>query len=112
MQKDFKGKILHTSWGYDMTHNDYAVVLDQTDKTILCQMLGNKKIDGAGYEGQEVPDITKTIGNPFRLRIKGNENHLFFTGSYPYVINQYGESKHKGYFSIWSGRPNSYNYND
>ena len=112
MQNNLKGKIINTSWGYDMTHNDYAVVLDQTEKTILCQMLGNKQIDGAGFEGKEVPDVSKTIGSPFRLRIKGDESNTYFTGSYPFVISKNGESKHKGYFNIWSGQPNHYNYND
>lgn len=98
-----KGKILHTSWGYDMTINDYCVVIDETPKSILCKMVSAKITDDNGLgNGKAMPTLTELDEKPFRLFKRGQDD---FRGSYPYCSG----SKKKGYFSIWNGRPNYHN---
>ena len=105
-----KGTILHTSWGYDMTINDFCIVLENTGKTLKCQMLG--KIvsgDGVNFAGNERAKPTKGVwGKPFRLKIESRDykginargyNTLFIRGSYPFINNAQG-SKRFGYWSI------------
>lgn len=100
-------KILHTSWGYDMTSNDYCKILEENGKTAKCQMIGGKYLNGGGYNGEEVPDETKTFGEPFRVRVKGNG---YYKGSYPFCVS--GNSKRMGFWSEWKGTPNYYNTMD
>ena len=103
-----ENKIIKTSWGYDMTHNDYAIVISENGKTALCQMIGTKKVDGNGFTGSEVPDPSRTSGKAFRLRVKGDNS---YKGSYPFCWGIDG-IKRMGWFSVWSGSPDCYNYMD
>lgn len=106
-QTKHTGKILHTSWGYDMTHNDYAVVISETDKTVLCQMIKGKNVSENMYgTGTSTPTSEYTGHKPFRLRIKGD----YFKGSYPFCSSD--NNKRIGYFSVWEGKPNYWNTND
>lgn len=112
------GTILHTSWGYDMTHNDYCVVLKNTGKTLLCQMVHHKNVSGNdGFTGTEVPDKDGKAGNPFRVRIVHSKkyNHTSLSGSYPYCAtcgDGKSTSMKEGHWRIWDGHANYYNYMD
>lgn len=95
------GKILHSSWGYDMTINEFCKVLSvsPTGKTAVCRMVGKEGFNG--FQGQ-VSVGTECYGPKFRLKID-SENHLH--GSYPYIVRNTKEdsSFHMGYFSVHTG---------
>jgi hypothetical protein len=78
-------KILHTSWGYDMTHNDFAKVIRETDKSVMCVMVASEIISGGGCTGKEVVRPEKEVSKPFRLLKRDG----YYRGSYPFC----GESK-------------------
>ena len=81
------GSIMHTSWGYDMTINDFCLVLENTGKTLKCVMVGTKMIEGNSLESSRVvADVGNVVSKPFRIRMvkyKGSEK-TFYSGSYPY----------------------------
>lgn len=95
------GKILHSSWGYDMTINEFCKIIEvsPTGKTIKCRMVGKKGFDG--FQGP-VTAGNEVYGPEFRLKID-SENH--FHGSYPYIVgkDKKESSFHMGYFSIHHG---------
>ena len=99
------GTILHTSWGYDMTINNFCIVLD-VGKTLKCQMIGTKWIQGSQQsgEGSVVPNPNDAYGKPFRLHIRkwkdkySGKERTSLIGSYPYVKGS--EEKQKGYWGI------------
>ncbi len=107
-------KIFYTSWGYDMTHNDYVLVLSETEKSCMVQMIGNKKLTGGGYTGEEVPDTEKKFGSPFRLlkrSYKWGEGDTYLKGSYPFCLGDMS-AKRLDSFRVWNGRPSYYNTMD
>jgi len=90
-----------------MTINDYAVVIDETEKTIKCKMLQTSvsSDDGRG-DGKSMPTLKET-GEAFRLH-KRNDSRLggvYFKGSYPFCMG----SKRPGFFNLWDGKANYYN---
>lgn len=94
------GKIFHTSWGYDMTINEYAKVIKQSPKSILLQECTRDVKDdygqGAGRattNGHLVKD-----GEQFRLYKK--------TTSYGETWAGGGECRH---WSEWDGRESYHN---
>ena len=93
------GKILHTSWGYDMTINDFCKIIEvsKTGKTVKCQMVHTVGFDGFA---SKVNAGDETYGEIFRLKVGTCLERPSFHGSYPYS----GSSKHMGYFSIHDGR--------
>ena len=114
--KNLVGKILHTSWGYDMTMNDFCKVVEvsPTGKTVKCRMVTTKTngkewgFGGAGRAGAS----EEMIGPYFRLRVSklnwnGNESWSF-TGCYPFCgaadldlnMKKSEYSNRKGYFSV------------
>ena len=90
-------RFLYTTWGYDMTIVDFAMVLSETDKTILCQRIGSRKSDVYGQSGYVTPLPEHKIGRPFRLHKRG----WYSVGSYPYADND--EHKKRGLFWEWDG---------
>jgi len=50
------GDLLHGSWGYNMTFNEFFRVIERRGKsTIVAQKLSNEKISGGGSSGKEIP---------------------------------------------------------
>jgi hypothetical protein len=88
-----EGDILHASWGYDMTMNEFAVIVKKTPKSFVCRMIGTKTVSGSAFNpggSQVVPDPEAILNHkPFRVRIyqrnkfDGN-GYAWMTGSYPY----------------------------
>lgn len=103
------GDILMTSWGYDMTINDYCKVLENTGKTLKCIMVGIRvdNDNGAG-NGHSMPVSEMEIGEPFRIRIRSHNDFISLVGSYPCAKG----STRKGYWYVWDGSPNYYNTRD
>ena len=93
------GKIFHTSWGYDMTINEYAKVIKQSPKSILLQKCYANVTDdnGQGNGSATAADI-KPDGEQFRLFKK---------------TTSYGERWAGGgqcrYWSEWDGKANYHN---
>ena len=101
------GRMLHTSWGYNMTINNFAKIIEvsPSGKTVVCRMLTKEGFNG--FAG-EVKAGQKMIGPKFRLKVKDQ----YFNGSYPYIIKQpdnYGfvtkesGSTRMGYFGLYNG---------
>jgi len=104
---NLKGKIFYTSWGYDMTMNDYLVVLENSDKTARCVMIGShvQNDDGMG-RGKSFPDPEKATSQPFRLRIKQyGDTDIFLRGSYEFCNG----SKRRDTFMPYTNGGNYYN---
>ena len=85
----------------------------------MAQRIGNEKISGGGYTGKEKPEKSVTMGKPFRLLVRHRESKdPNLVGSYPFLSGDRGDPeefmshKHRGYFSMWDGKPDYYNYVD
>lgn len=52
-------RVLHSTWGYNSTHNSFAIVLKETRHAALLMSLPRQKLtdDGYGQRGTEVPCI-------------------------------------------------------
>lgn len=100
------GTILYTSWGYDVTNNDYCKVLENTGKTLKCVMIGATIVPSEGYAygaGEEMPNPDHVISEPFRLRIIHPKRYSpYISGTYQYCRG----GKRKGYFWLHSGKAN------
>lgn len=99
------GKILHTSWGYNMTINEYCKIVEvsPTGKTVVCRMVNTKCVDpGATAYAGRVKAGENTYGVKFRLKVN---SHGGFHGSFPYIVGNTKEecSFKMGYFSIDDG---------
>ena len=85
------GTILNTSWGYDMTINNFCEVLENTGKTVKCIML--KKINLSETASTYSKERE---GKPFRLRLKTYPSlpgRIFANGSYPFLVKSNGEEQ-------------------
>ena len=101
-EKTLNSRILRESWGYNMTMNDYALVLEDTGKTVKCVMIGHKIAGDNGMgNGHSVPDVNNVISEPFRLR----KTEYGYNGSYEFCPG----SKRFGRFSEWDGKADYYN---
>jgi hypothetical protein len=98
-----------TSWGYDMTINDYIKVLENNGKTAKVVKIGMKVVDDNGRgNGRSYPDETRIVGEPFRLRVKKyGEGDIVLRGSYPFTDGS--TSKRSGTFYKYSGKGDYYN---
>jgi len=100
IKEDMVGKIFHTSWGYDMTINEYAKVIKQSPKSILLQECyrGIKNDNGMGNGKATTDGTLKPEGEQFRLFLK---------------TTNYGERWAGGgrcrYWSEWDGRESYHN---
>lgn len=105
------GDILMTSWGYNMTINDYCKVLENTGKTLKCVMVSSRVENDNGLgEGRSSPLPELEISEPFRIKISKRGIYVSLVGSYPYVMGR--NNKRKGYWHTWDGKPNYYNTRD
>lgn len=96
------GKVLHTSWGYNMTWNDFCQIIEvsPTGKTVVCRMLNTDTTGFNGFTG--TVKAGKTLhGEKFRLRVRESGSWgTSFVGTY----SRYeGRGGRKGYFSLYDG---------
>jgi hypothetical protein len=102
------GDIFKTSWGYNMTHNDYIQVVSTTAKTAMCRMLGRIVKDDCGRgAGTSVATKDQFTSGEFRMCIRDKGDRVYLVGSYPFCNGS--DSKRKDYFHRWDGKPNYYN---
>jgi hypothetical protein len=105
------GDILKTSWGYNMTINNYCKVLENNGKTLKCVTISlHVENDNGLGNGRSIPVPDKEISEPFRIRIQRRENDFYLVGSYPFIKDK--NSKRKGYWYVWDGKPDYYNTYD
>ncbi|KAB2518459.1 restriction endonuclease [Pseudomonas sp. GXM4] len=101
-------RIVHATWGYNMIHNSYAVVIKETRHAALLLTIGNREIsnDGYGTRGTEVPRLdisTMTFFNEegvVRAKRSVDESGRV----------SYWDGDH--YYTPWGKRPNSFDYMD
>lgn len=100
IEGDWKGKIFHRSYGYDMTINEYAVVIEQSEKSVLVQECSMSVIDDNGRGGgKSWPCGASPSGKKFRLF------HKVFVGEKPH--SSWAGDGHS--WSVWDGQLNYYN---
>ena len=92
------GQIFYASWGYDQTNIYFLKVVGLTPsgKTATCQMMSSEQ---AGDSSHVIPK--DVYGETFRLRVKGNGDHLRLVGTYPFCRG----GKRFGYFWVWKEKP-------
>ena len=101
------GKIFRTSWGYDMTINEYAKVIKQSDKSILLQeCYAIVKDDYGKGAGRAKAGGLKEDGKKFRLSLK--ERDTGYGKPYTYWAGHLHGSG-VDYWSEWDGQESYHN---
>ena len=112
LQKIKEGSVLHNSWGYDQTNNDYCKIIKAGNKSFKCQKIGKSIIAdlSPSYGSKVIPNPNKPIGKPFNVLIKkyrpnnyGEE--IYLVGSYPLGNSSDDSTKIRGSWSEWDGKP-------
>lgn len=114
IEKDMVGRIFHTSWGYDMTINEYAKVIKQSPKSILLQMCYTRTNGleyGPGGRGKATAGSLKPDGEKFRLFRKVRTYKDYFTGE-TRVDESWAGGGQVRYWSEWDGRESYENHLD
>ena len=99
---EWVGKKLHCSYGYNMTINNFAKIIEvsPTGKTVKCRMV-ETITNGQQFGGNGKAKAGSRVHGPsFRLHVRGNDS---FIGSYPFIVQ--GSKKEqcsyrKGYFGF------------
>lgn len=108
------GKIFHYTWGYDMTHNEYCMVVKDKEKTVDVVKLPTLVHTSNQYNdvGTNVPDrfglgyartlpsfqLKKEINSRGEIQLRGKDKGT-----------NYGEIQT---WWVWDGKPNVFNYMD
>lgn len=101
-------RIVHGTWGYNMCHNSYAIVIKETRHAALLLSIGNREIsnDGHGTRGTEVPLLDGTAMDRFNesgvrraLRQVHDDGRV-----------SYWDGEH--YYTPWNRMPNRFDYMD
>lgn len=101
-------RVVHATWGYNMCHNSYAIVIKETKHAALLLRIGNLEIsnDGYGQRGTEVPRLDASTMNGFNE--DGVRRALRSVHDDGRVSYWDGER----YYTPWNGMPNRYDYMD
>ena len=69
LKSKLKGKLIQTDWGYNMTINEFAKVIGETDKSLKAVMVG-KQVSGdmSPSGGTAIPNPNKITSKPFTIR--------------------------------------------
>jgi HJR/Mrr/RecB family endonuclease len=102
------GRIVHGTWGYNMCHNSYAVVIKETLHAALLLTVGNHEIsnDGYGTRGSEVPRLDISTMAFF------NEEGVVRARR---SVDEDGRVSYwdgNQYYTQWNRLPNGFNYMD
>lgn len=105
------GKILHKSWGYNMTINTYYLITKQNARSVVAHEICSKVVEDTGYmSGREVP-VPEMRKEPrgsdekaeYTFIVKGTPEHMSFIG---------GQFSHSKYNHLWENEPNYFNHCD
>lgn len=105
--KEALGKILHYSWGYDMTFNEYAKIIKLNARSAVAVPLSvstNGKEHGYKGEGKARP-IHEPKGESFLVMFK-----KFKDGEYVSIVG--GKTTGGRSWSYWNGESNYENHCD
>ena len=96
------GDIFHSTWGYDMTHNEYYQVVGITPsgKSVKVRKLESVKTVGV-WQGQEEPLENKFIDKPKTKRLLES-----YDGKPALKMKSYEWAK------LWNGQPNWFSHID
>lgn len=101
-------KVLHATWGYNMTHNTFAVVLKETKHAALLMSLPKRTVthDGCGQIGTEVPSFgVDALGFHCAETVFRAERTVDEKGRI-----SYWDGRHL--YRAWDGEPARFNYVD
>lgn len=102
--KEYLGKILHRSFGYDMTINVYAKIIKINAKSATAVELKTMVVAGdpwgPGSTGKARP-CHEPVGKPFIVYLKKSKNYDY-----------QGWSGNGSHWSIWNGESNYENHWD
>jgi hypothetical protein len=98
------GKIVHATWGYNCTLNDFCLIVKETQRTVLLQQLKTARVSGDATAGAEVP-ISPTnnpaelpLGEkPFRAQKKSGRDN---------ALRLWAKGR---FYGLWDGEPKHYN---
>lgn len=101
-------RVLHTTWGYNMTHNIFALVLKETKHAALLMSLPLRKVtdDGYGQRGTEVPSFGKdAVGRHCAKTVWRAKRTVNESGQI-----SYWDGRHL--YCTWDGAPKPFDYMD
>ncbi|MFW0778194.1 MAG: restriction endonuclease [Rickettsiales bacterium] len=108
LSKQLDHRIVHASWGYNMIHNNFAVVVKESKHAALLMGLTNQTLrdDGYGQRGEEIPILdpnsSKFLLNADNVwRAKRSEEN----GRISYWDGE-------RLYSVWNGQPMNFDYMD
>lgn len=101
-------RVLHASWGYNMAHNTFAVVLKETKHAALLMSLPRQTVlhDGYGQRGTEVPSFGADAISHHRAETVWRAKRR---------IDGYGRISYwdgRNLFSPWDREPAHFDYMD
>lgn len=101
-------RIVHASWGYNMTHNDFALVVKESKHAALLMGLRNRTLsdDGYGQRGVEVPVLEAESA----LSLLNSENVWRAKRSEENGRVTYWDGSRL--FLSWDGMPTNFDYVD
>lgn len=101
-------RILHSTWGWNMIHNSYAIVVKETKHAALIISIGSQKLsdDGYGQRGSEAPLINNSVLDRC--------NAEFVVRAQKSVDDRGKASYWDGrlYYTPWNKKPNDFDYVD
>ncbi|MDC6169553.1 restriction endonuclease [Paucibacter sp. XJ19-41] len=101
-------RVLHTTWGYNMTHNTFALVLKETKHAALLMSLPRRTVthDGYGQRGTEVPSFGEDALGHHRAETVWRAKRKIHEGGRV----SYWDGRHL--YSAWDGEPAHFDYVD
>lgn len=101
-------RVLHSTWGYNMTHNTFALILKETKHAALLMSLPHRTVthDGYGQRGTEVPSFGEdAIGHHTSETVWRAKRTVDESGRIRYWDGE-------RLFSAWNGKPVPFDYVD
>ncbi|CAM4057184.1 restriction endonuclease [Cereibacter sphaeroides] len=99
-------RLLRTTYGYNSTHNSFALVVKESNHAALLMPLPRRTIsdDGHGQRGLEVPSFDFSLphfngDNVFRVRKEQRDGEIFYWGN-------------DRLYCAWNGEPCHFDYYD
>lgn len=101
-------RVVHAVWGFNMTHNSYALVIKETKHAALMLSLGSRSASGddRGQVGTEIPLLDATALTHF------NADGVFRATR---KVDEQGRPSYwdgSNLYTPWDRKPNSYDYFD
>ncbi len=108
LSRNPNSRIVHASWGYNMTHNCFAVVVKESKHAALLMGLRNQTIsdDGFGQIGTEAPILDPHLSE----YLLNSENVWRAKRSEDNGRISYWDGRQ--IYTEWNGQPMSFNYMD